>query len=369
MKIRTGYNIWSLMSNRPGKFIKGKYKHESKVKQAIVSDIFCESFDDFLSIKCAEYSSKRKINILSSELQCIQDQEASQLLYELLLNDEDLVSWADGNTQTTFYNPVTFNVVRIRIRNSSVNINIDGEKPFIDKYKELILSILQETGSTIKWIYDDKGSYVDVPLDTSKQPIQELYPFLGDINLEDYYNMFITSDAAILILIGPPGTGKTSFVKGMIDHSKSSAMITYNIDQLDADSLFVEFIENQSCNFLIIEDCDTLISSRTDGNNIMHRFLNVSDGIVKTKNKKIIFTTNLPDVKDIDEALIRPGRCFDVVNFQELTRDQAEILAKKFDKTIREDKESYTIADVLSEEQKLFSSSREQIQNKMGFRV
>jgi hypothetical protein len=32
--------------------------------------------------------------------------------------------------------------------------------------------------------------------------------------------------------------------------------------------------------------------------------------VVRAQGRKIIFTTNLPNVSDIDEALLRPGRCF-----------------------------------------------------------
>jgi hypothetical protein len=66
-----------------------------------------------------------------------------------------------------------------------------------------------------------------------------------------------------------------------------------------------------------------LLAPRADGNRTLHRFLNIADGIASAHGKKIIFSTNLPSVRDIDEALIRPGRCFAHVFLHELSAEHA----------------------------------------------
>ena len=78
----------------------------------------------------------------------------------------------------------------------------------------------------------------------------------------------------------------------------------------------------------------------------MHKFLNVGDGLVTTRNKKLIFSTNLPSVSDIDPALIRPGRCYDILHFGELNQEQAEKLATRCGVTIEGKKDKWSIADV-----------------------
>jgi hypothetical protein len=88
---------------------------------------------------------------------------------------------------------------------------------------------------------------------------------------------------------------------------------------------------------------------------MMHRFLNVGDGLVTTKGKKMIFSTNLPSIRDIDSALIRPGRCFDIVSFDLLTGDQANILAKKLDVTLPvrpggKENDKYSIAEIFNQQ-------------------
>jgi hypothetical protein len=45
--------------------------------------------------------------------------------------------------------------------------------------------------------------------------------------------------------------------------------------------------------------------------------------------RKLIFSTNLPNLADLDAALIRPGRCFARVNVRALTQPQAHALAEE----------------------------------------
>jgi hypothetical protein len=41
--------------------------------------------------------------------------------------------------------------------------------------------------------------------------------------------------------------------------------------------------------------------------------------LVRAQGRKILFTTNLPNVHDIDPALMRPGRCFATLRTRPLT--------------------------------------------------
>ena len=47
---------------------------------------------------------------------------------------------------------------------------------------------------------------------------------------------------------------------------------------------------------------------------------------MRAQGRKIIFTTNLPNIGDIDEALVRPGRCFATVRTRALDRREAASL-------------------------------------------
>jgi hypothetical protein len=72
-----------------------------------------------------------------------------------------------------------------------------------------------------------------------------------------------------------------------------------------------------------------LLKPRADGNPHLHRFLTIADGVVRSQGRKIIFSTNLPNVGDLDDALIRPGRCFARIHVRSLTSVEAHALAQE----------------------------------------
>jgi hypothetical protein len=76
----------------------------------------------------------------------------------------------------------------------------------------------------------------------------------------------------------------------------------------------------------VVEDADHLLQPRAKGNDHLHRFLSIADGIVRAQARKIIFSTNLPNLGDLDDALVRPGRCFARVSTKKLSPGEASTL-------------------------------------------
>jgi hypothetical protein len=248
------------------------------------------------------------------------------------------------------------------VNSNSVEIKLCGEKDFVDYHTKLLYGKFETSTCHIEWIYSGDGNSVSIPLSSEKLPITEMYPFLNGETVEDYYDRFLNSSASILLLIGPPGTGKTTFIRGMLHHTGKNAIVTYDERILERDYVFARFLEDDA-NFMIIEDADNFLMSRKEGNTMMHRFLNVGDGLVGIKGKKLIFSTNLPSVRDIDQALIRPGRCFDILHFENYNRDQAEKLAKRLDVKFNEKSEGdYSLAEIFHEQNKT-----PKIETKLGF--
>jgi hypothetical protein len=163
--------------------------------------------------------------------------------------------------------------------------------------------------------------------------LDEAYPGLGT-DVQSFISGFLESRESALILLGPPGGGKTRLVRAilaaMTRRKGANAEVMYTTDRqaLASDELFVEFITGSHDAF-VVEDTDTLLMARTSGNEDMHRFLAVADGIARAQRRKIIFTTNLPNVSDIDPALVRPGRCYAVKQLRSLTPDEALALTRR----------------------------------------
>lgn len=211
-------------------------------------------------------------------------------------------------------------------RNAAIKITVSGSYSFIDDTKRDIENACRACGPYLSWVYDRYMSPVAIPLDTSRLPIDQMYPFIGR-PLVDYYHDFYASSSNVMICIGEPGTGKTTFIRGMLAALNVSASLTYQQEIFNSDEFFVNFGTSDT-NIMVVEDADILLTPRQDGNSAMQRFLNSGDGLVSIPSHKLIFTTNLPNTSNIDPALIRSGRCFDVLHFRKLNPPEIQSLCE-----------------------------------------
>jgi hypothetical protein len=152
--------------------------------------------------------------------------------------------------------------------------------------------------------------------------------------VQGFIERYLDAPETVLVLQGPPGTGKTRLIRGVlgaISRRKgeyAEVLYTGDMKALESDEIFVRFITGRHDAF-VVEDADHLLKPRADGNPHLHRFLTIADGVVRSQGRKIIFSTNLPNVGDLDDALIRPGRCFARINVRSLTSVEAHALAQE----------------------------------------
>jgi hypothetical protein len=174
------------------------------------------------------------------------------------------------------------------------------------------------------------ASFEEMP---DERLLDEAYPALGE-PLYSFIGRYLDARDTVLVLQGTPGTGKTRLVRAILAEMSrrkgESAEVMYTADRrtLEKDEVFVEFITGSHDAF-VIEDADHMLMARSNGNVDLHRFLAVADGVVRAQGRKIIFTTNLPNLGDIDEALLRPGRCFASVRTRPLMREEAARLVAR----------------------------------------
>jgi hypothetical protein len=208
-------------------------------------------------------------------------------------------------------------------------IRVSGSKEVVE---QIAAALRQPTSHnpSIKWYYLNEGRTESKSIEIEQQHpvVDEMYPWIKE-GVQAYFKRYLESESNILILLGEPGTGKTTFIRELLVRNNLEAMITYEEQLMNSDRLYIDLITDDE-DILIMEDADTMLLSReTAGNRVMSKLLNISDGLMKNR-KKIIFTANLEynSLNQTDHALIRPGRCFDVLNFREYDKTEAELAAK-----------------------------------------
>ncbi len=158
----------------------------------------------------------------------------------------------------------------------------------------------------------------------------EAYPELPG-GVQKFVADYVSARETVLVLQGPPGTGKTRLIRAILGElsrrngGEAQALYTGDMKALENDQIFVKFITGWDDAF-VVEDADHLLKPRAEGNEHLHRFLAIADGVVRSQGRKIIFSTNLPNVGDLDDALLRPGRCFARAHVRELTVAEARVL-------------------------------------------
>ena len=236
--------------------------------------------------------------------------------------------------------------IEIGLGRSKLEVELNGTPEEANKFVKWMDTQFKQAENLIEWVYGQRGESISVPLNY-RPAISEAYPWIKG-GLDNYIDSYLNSESSVLILIGPPGTGKTTFIKNLIHRSGADAKVTYDVNVMQSDGIFASFIEGRE-KFMIMEDADAFLKSRADGNTMMHRFLNVSDGLISASNKKLVFSTNLPSVRDVDDALMRPGRCFDVVEFRPLTRPEAIAVCDKTGRPHPGDGNSFTLASLFGD--------------------
>lgn len=180
------------------------------------------------------------------------------------------------------------------------------------------------------------------------------YPYLKP-NINKYMDDFRKASATMLLLMGVPGTGKSTFIKHYIRQFSVRAMLTHDEELLTKDHFLVNFLASDKCHLLIVEDADLLIKSREfDGNRVMAKLLNISDGVLSlTHGKKIILSTNLTELGSVDDALLRPGRCHDIINFRKLSFEEANKVRADHGMDELEEEREYTLAELFNNNNKV----------------
>jgi hypothetical protein len=191
--------------------------------------------------------------------------------------------------------------------------------------------------------------------DSSKRMNQDELNYLSDkyypyIDTGIMFDQFFTGAENILLLVGEPGLGKSKMSTLALKHALAypdnlpydklesnpalenqyiNAVYVKSTDVL-ANDKFWRVMEKIQADFCIIDDLDYMLTKRDSEvvsgddqvkNAFLNQFLSFTDGVEKHRTKFII-TTN-QKYTDIDTALLRKGRLFDILELRHLYKEEA----------------------------------------------
>ena len=195
---------------------------------------------------------------------------------------------------------------------------------------------------------------------------KDYYPFL---DTDEMFKQFLLSKDKMLILGGEPGTGKTKIIDllfkysinntSLLGHKEESdkgititAAYIKNTDILSVDALW-SHLNTSTYDFIILDDMDNMLTDRdttvTSSSDELRKkfisqFLSFTDGLFNKKTKFII-TTN-QSINTVDKALLRKGRCFDILTFRKLKKSEYKVICendgikdKDFEKLFKDDED------------------------------
>lgn len=316
----------------------------SRVVERIVvreTDMGVYNLDQWLATEAAVIAMEQGVPLYSKYkegfLKCSMEEFAAAL-------NDNLTLAIDGGDKQVYTMPRGVLVIEDEGEdNISVHM-LSLDKADIDKFLEVATSHLDKTKrNTVFVLVQGMGELYLSPIGTLSSPVvRENYPedILAGFDFLKKDFMAVNPFGRLAIINGPPGTGKTYLVRGLINELEGSTIVIMPprmIAEIDGPSLISTFVNHKKKNtkpmILIIEDADVCLAPRIAGDiSSISSLLNHTDGILGSMlNLRIIATTNQGHM-EFDEALTRAGRLSRHIEVAELSAQKATEIYRRLTK-------------------------------------
>jgi hypothetical protein len=180
--------------------------------------------------------------------------------------------------------------------------------------------------------------------------------------------------AGIHLLRGEPGTGKTSFIRHLVDVLRTTHRFyflpSYEYARVGNGAL-IEFLhdeqdEHPNLQFVIVmEDAEAVLMPRKiDTGFSVSALLNLADGLLgEGLNLQFMCTVNC-EIAELDAAIVRPGRLRTARDFRLLTHLEAIELAQHLGLPVPQQRREYSLAEIYNPDE---PSVREMLAAHIGF--
>ena len=198
----------------------------------------------------------------------------------------------------------------------------------------------------------------------------DVKPF--EIDLESHYNddfllihnkivksLMSKRKNGLILLHGKFGTGKTSYIRHLISNIDRK-FIYFPASMISSISSpeFLPFISRQPDSVLILEDCESLLVHRENGQSnasALSNLLNLGDGLLSDALSINVICTFNAGIKKIDDAILRKGRLLARYEFKELNITKSRSLAQKIGKDVKIEN-AMSVSDIYNLEETSFEN-------------
>ncbi|MBQ3658191.1 MAG: AAA family ATPase [Bacteroidales bacterium] len=217
----------------------------------------------------------------------------------------------------------------------------------------------QDEKKHLYFLSSSKGNYCLRELDFPSQKNYDVSQYYNDDfketaqRIEDFLK---TDKSGLIILHGRQGTGKTSFIRHLIDSTdKKFIYVPAEIFPGLFSSPEYSFDLMSNClkdSVLVIEDCDKLLEDRKNNYGTISKglstILNLTDGLLgDVLHSKIICIFDNP-LTQIDKSLLRKGRLVEKYEFKNLSEEKTRNLITSLYSQTPENTTEMTLAEIFN---------------------
>lgn len=251
-----------------------------------------------------------KIDDVLAELKKLGGTLIKQDLANRHVNASYLVIWDDGGVEIEWFSKNRGLTVTV------VSVNHAIAKP-VNAYFDSVITRVTTKGRVYVMVAGTNGPKLQemgvagetfIPTNYRPEVVKQYKHVVEDLNSND-------PCGRIVLLDGPPGTGKTHMVRALLNEVAKATFVLIPsnfISNLGEPSFLSVLLKEQKKDYplvLILEDADEALVNRKEGNtSAISALLNFSDGIFGTLlDMRLICTTNV-EIDNLDPAVVRDGR-------------------------------------------------------------